>query len=57
MLATAGRDKNIIVIFVKHNLFQQKKWSRTIDLNTTHIIFTFALAFTFADCFNWSSAQ
>ena len=37
-LATAGRHKNISVNYVKHNLFQQSKWSRTIDLNTTHII-------------------
>ena len=32
-------SQNISVIYVKHNLFQQSKWSRTIDLNTTHIIF------------------
>ena len=37
-LATAGRHRIISVIYVKHNLFQQSKWSRTIDLNTTHII-------------------
>ena len=37
-LATAGRHKNLSVIYVKHNLFQQSKWSRTIDLSTTHII-------------------
>ena len=37
-LATAGRHKNISVIYVKHNLFQQSKWSRTIDLDATHII-------------------
>ena len=37
-LATAGRHRNISVIYVKHNLFQQSKWTRTIDLNTTHII-------------------
>ena len=37
-LATAGRHKKLSVIFVKHNLFQQGKWSRTIDLNTSHII-------------------
>ena len=38
-LATAGRFKNLSVIYVKHNLFQQQsKWSGTIDLNTTHII-------------------
>ena len=37
-LATAGRHKNISVIYVKHSLFQQIKWSRNIDLNTKHII-------------------
>ena len=37
-LATAGRHGNISVIYVKHNLFQHSKWSRTLDLNTTHII-------------------
>ena len=37
-MATAGLHKNINVIFIKHNVFQQSKWSRTIDLNTTHII-------------------
>ena len=37
-LATAGRLKNVHVIYVKHNLFQQSKQSRTIDLNTTHLI-------------------
>ena len=36
-LATAGRHRNISVIYVKHSLFQQSNWSRTIDLNTTHI--------------------
>ena len=35
-LATAGRG--IDVIYVKHNLIQQSRWSRTIDLNTLHII-------------------
>ena len=37
-LATAGRHKGLDVIYVKHNLFQQSRWSRTIDLNTSHII-------------------
>ena len=37
-IAVAGRHKKIHCIFVKHNLFHQSKWSRTIDLNTTHII-------------------
>ena len=36
-LATAGHHRNISFLYVKHNLFQQSKWSRTIDLNTTHI--------------------
>ena len=36
-LATAGRHRGIDVIYVKHNLFQQSRWSRTIDLNTSHI--------------------
>ena len=35
-LATAGRHKNIDVIYIKHNLYQQSKWSRKIDLNATH---------------------
>ena len=38
ILATAGRHKNVHVIYVEHNLFQQTKQSRTIDLNTTHLI-------------------
>ena len=37
-LATAGRHRNISVIYVKHNLFQQSRCPRTTDLNTTHII-------------------
>ena len=37
-LATAGANKYVHVIYVKHNLFQQNKQSRTIDLNTTHLI-------------------
>ena len=37
-LATAGRNKGLNVIYVKHNLFQQSRWSRTIDLNRSHII-------------------
>ena len=37
-LATAGRHRNISVIYVKHNIFQQSIWSRTIDLNTTLIV-------------------
>ena len=37
-LATAGRHRGLNVIYVKHNLFQQSRWSRTIDLNTSHSI-------------------
>ena len=31
-----GRHRNVIVNYVMQNLFQQTKWSKTIDLNTTH---------------------
>ena len=37
-IATSGRHRKLHVIYVKHNLFHQSKWSTTIDLNTTHII-------------------
>ena len=37
-LANGGRLKNNNVIYIKHNLYQQSNWSRTTDLNTTHII-------------------
>ena len=37
-LATAGRHKKINVIYIKHKLYQQSKWSRTIDLNASPII-------------------
>ena len=37
-LATSGRHRKISILYVKHNLFHQSKNSRTIDLNTTHIV-------------------
>ena len=37
-LATVCQHKNVHVIYVKHNLFQQSNQSRTIDLITTHLI-------------------
>ena len=37
-LATAGRHKNVNVIYLKHNFYPKSKWSHTKDLNTTHII-------------------
>ena len=37
-IATSGRHQKLHVINVKHNLFHQSKWSRTIDLNSTHIV-------------------
>ena len=37
-IATSGRHRKLHVIYIKHNLFHQSKWSRTIDLNTTHIV-------------------
>ena len=37
-LALAGRHRGLDVIYIKDNLFQQSRWSRTIDLITSHII-------------------
>ena len=37
-LATAGRHRGLDVIYVIHILFQQSRWSKTIDSNTSHII-------------------
>ena len=37
-LATAGRHRGLDVIYVEHNLFQQSRWSRTFDLNTSYIL-------------------
>ena len=37
-LAVAGRHRKLHCIFVKHSLFHQSKWTRKIDLNTTHVI-------------------
>lgn len=37
-LATSGRHKGLHVIFIKHNMYQQGKYSVTVDKNTTHII-------------------
>ena len=37
-IATSGRHRKLHVIYVKCDLFQQSKWSRTIALNATHII-------------------
>ena len=39
-LVTAGRHKNISTIFIKHNLYQQGRYSVTIDKGTTHIVLT-----------------
>ena len=39
-LATAGRHKNINVIYIKHNLYEQSKWSRNnrFEHNTHHFV-------------------
>ena len=37
-IAVSGRHRGVHCILVKHNLFHQSKWSRTIDLQSTHII-------------------
>ena len=36
--SVSGIHKGIHCVFVKRNLFHQSRWSRTIDLNTTHNI-------------------
>ena len=36
--ATAGRHGNIHVFYTKYNLYQPSRWSRTTNLNTTHLI-------------------
>ena len=38
-LAVAGRHGKIDCFLSTHNLFHQSKWSRTIDLNATYIVF------------------
>ena len=37
-LATAGRHKGLNVNYFKHSFFQQSQWSRSFDLNTSHVI-------------------
>ena len=37
-IAVSGRHRGIHCIFVRHNLFHQSRWSRTIHLKITHII-------------------
>ena len=37
-LAMSGRHKGLDVNYVKHNLLQRSRWSRTFDLNTSHMI-------------------
>jgi hypothetical protein len=37
-IATAGRHKNVHVIYVKHNIYHRSKHSKTIDLHNTHLI-------------------
>ena len=37
-LVIAGRHRNIHLIALKHNLFQQSKHSKTIELNVTQMI-------------------
>ena len=37
-IAVSGRHRGFHCISVKQNLFHQSRWSRTIDLNTTHNI-------------------
>ena len=37
-LVIAGRHRNVHLMVLRHNLFQQSKYSKTIDLNVTQIV-------------------
>ena len=37
-LATAGRHKGFHIVFIKHNLYQQGRFSVTVDKNTSHVV-------------------
>ena len=37
-LATAGRYRGLSTIYIKHNLFQQSKLGRNVELQNTHIV-------------------
>ena len=37
-LVIAGRHRNVHLMVLRHNLFQQSKFSKTIDLNVTQIV-------------------
>ena len=37
-VATAGRDRGLSAIYIKHNLFQQSKLGRHVELQNTHIV-------------------
>ena len=36
--ATAGRHRGLSTIYIKHNLFQQSKLGRDVELQNTHIV-------------------
>ena len=37
-IATAGRHRGLSTIYIKHNLFQQSKLGRDVELQNTHIV-------------------
>ena len=37
-IATAGRHRGLITIYIKHNLFHQSKLGRDVELQNTHIV-------------------
>ena len=37
-IATAGRDRCLSTIYIKHNLFHQSKLGRDVELQNTHIV-------------------
>ena len=37
-ITTAGRHRGLSTIYIKHNLFQQSKLGRDVELQNTHIV-------------------
>ena len=37
-IATAGRNRGLSTIYIKHNLFHQSKLGRDVELQNTHIV-------------------
>ena len=38
-IATAGRHRGLSTIYIKHNIFHQRKLGRDVELQNSHIVF------------------